>query len=61
MDNKANRLAKTFRARARRAAAKQAGAYDGRFAPRVQNGRKATTARGRVNLSAIMAEYAEGE
>lgn len=57
MENRANRIAKTIRARARRAAAKAAGAYDGRFAPRVQNSRKVTTARGRVNLTAIMAEY----
>jgi hypothetical protein len=61
MDNRANRIAKTLRARARRAAAKKAGAYDGRFATRVKNGAKVTTARGRVNMAAIMAEYAEGE
>lgn len=57
MENRANRIAKTIRARARRAAAKKAGAYDGRFVLRIQNARKVTTARGRVNLAAIMAEY----
>jgi hypothetical protein len=48
----AQRIANSVRARRRRVAVK-AGAYDGRFAPRVQGGKPQ---RG-FNLAALMAEY----
>lgn len=57
MDNRANRIAKTIRARARRAAAKAAGAYDGRQATKVHSKRSEVSCRGKVNLLAILAEY----
>jgi len=60
MDNVANHIAKTLRA-AKRNAAKKAGAFDGRFAPKVEaNGKKAASksaCRGKVNWQDLLDEY----